>query len=161
MIKSFYTDILQNGPSFHSLLPIKSLDLLFPAFRTAVEAVLDEAKKAGHPMMVFETFRSTDRQIELYKQHLTELKNVGVHHYGLAADICFLDSSGTSSWKGDFTLLGKFAKNQNLVWGGDWGHPEKPHTFRDWDHVQFISVADQNKLFDGSWYPDENYKVEG
>jgi D-alanyl-D-alanine carboxypeptidase len=153
---SFYTDVIQKSPHFNSVDIVKDMDLLEPTFRQRVEALLAQAQAEGRPMMVFETYRSNERQLALFNQKLTQLKTVGVHHYGLACDICYLDN-GKPSWKGDFTYLGKLADSHDIIWGGDWGTPNQKHSFRDMDHVQRVAVADQNKLFAGTWYPDANY----
>ena len=42
-------------------------------------------------------------------QTATQLKTVGVHHYGLACDLV-KDIGGSASWKVDFSFLGKLAK---------------------------------------------------
>ena len=91
-----------------------------------------EAKALGHKLMVFETYRSQQRQEELFKQKKTKLKEVGVHHYGLACDLV-KDINGQPSWDGDFSFLGRLAKKHGLILGGDWGTPDKPHSFRDDD----------------------------
>ena len=108
--------------------------------------------------MVFETYRSQPRQASLFAQGATQLKTVGVHHYGLACDLV-KNVDGEPSWKGDFTFLGVLAKKHGLIWGGDWGQPGVRNSFPDLDHVQRCTILDQNKLFAGTWYPDDNYKV--
>jgi hypothetical protein len=74
----------------------------------------------------------------------------------LACDLV-KDVSGQPSWKGDFSFLAALAKSHNLIWGGDWGTPNQPHSFRDYDHVQRCSIGRQAALFRGDWYPDDNY----
>ena len=106
--------------------------------------------------MIFETYRSQARQIALFNQGATKLKQVGVHHYGLACDIV-KDINGQPSWKGDFSMLGALAKHHKLIWGGDWGTPGSVHTFVDTDHVQRATIGRQAGLFNGDWYPDANY----
>ena len=151
-MSNFYIDVIQKSPLFHTTNRVNDLNMLFPAFRTKIEALLIESEKSEAPLMVLETFRSSERQLQLYEAKATQLKTVGVHHYGLAVDIV-KKVNGEPSFFGDFSFLGKLAKNQGLIWGGDWGEPNKPHTFRDMDHIQFIPVSDQNKLFAGTWYP--------
>ena len=149
---SFYTDVIQADPRATSVDAIRDLDLLEPATRAAVEAIIADAAALGITLMITETYRSKERQQHLFATHATQLQNVGVHHYGLAADFCKL-VNGKASWDGDWTFLGDLAKKHGMIWGGDWGAPEKPHTFRDMDHVQRCSGADQNELFAGTWYP--------
>jgi hypothetical protein len=80
-----------------------------------------------------------------------------VHHFGLACDLGIV-VAGQINWKADYGILGQLAQKHRLVWGGDWGTPDRPHSFRDYDHLQRIDVADQHQLFDGSWYPIHTYE---
>jgi hypothetical protein len=107
--------------------------------------------------MIFETYRSQQRQTELFNQGASKLRTVGVHHFGLACDFV-KDINGEPSWKGDFGFLKKLAEDNGLIWGGDWGNDTIVHSFVDSDHVQRVNVADQTKLFDLAWYPDMNYQ---
>jgi hypothetical protein len=72
----------------------------------------------GIALMIFETYRSEDRQLALFNQGATKLKNVGVHHYGLACDLV-KNINGEPSWKGDFGFLGELADENGMIWGGD------------------------------------------
>lgn len=152
---SFYSDVIQKDPRFHSTSRVVDLSLLEPVTRASVQAILAASPT---PIMVFETYRSQERQAILYAQKATELKTVGVHHYGLACDLV-KNIMGDPSWKGDFTFLKKLAEDNGLLWGGDWGNSTIIHSFVDEDHVQRINVADQNRLFAG-WYPDDSYRPE-
>jgi hypothetical protein len=153
---SFYTEVIQKSPLFHSVNIVDDINMLEPTFRVLVNKILAAAEAQNRPMKVIETYRSAERQQHLFDQKLTQLKDVGVHHYGLAADIVFLDH-GQPSYKGDYSFLGLLADQVGVVWGGDWGTPQIHHSFRDLDHVQRIAVADQNRLFKGVWYPDATY----
>jgi len=114
------------------------------------------AAGAGTPLMVTETYRSSQRQAMLFAQGATQLKTVGVHHYGLACDFAKV-VGGEPSWGGSWTFLQGLCAAQGIVWGGDWGTPSQPHTFHDWDHVQRIKISDQASLFAGSFYPAADY----
>jgi hypothetical protein len=153
---NFYTDVIQKDPRFRSTRRVSDPALLEPNMRAAVQAVIADAEAHGIKLMIFETYRSQERQVELFNQHASQLKKVGVHHYGLACDIV-KDVNGEPSWKGSFSFLQALAKAHGLIWGGDWGTPNVHHSFQDTDHVQRCSVADQAKLFRGEWYPDANY----
>jgi hypothetical protein len=65
--------------------------------------------------------------------------------------------NGEPNWKVDYSFLLELARKYGLVSGQDWGQPTVKHTFIDADHIQFISLADQPRLFSGEWYPAENY----
>jgi hypothetical protein len=147
---SFYTEVIRKDARFRTTKRVDTLDLLEPTFRHKIEAILSDAKQHGVDLMVYETYRSQERQQILFEQHATTLRKVGVHHYGLACDIVYR-VHGEPSWKGSFNFLGHLAHAHNLVWGGDW------KTFVDADHVQFCAVKHQGKLFSGAWYPGPNY----
>lgn len=153
---NFYENVIKKDPRFKSTNVVSDLNLLEPVTRMAVEGILTDAQAKGINLMVFETYRSQARQTALYEQGATQLKTVGVHHFGLACDIV-KSINGTPSWKGDFSFLRKLAKGRGLIWGGDWGAPDKPHNFQDDDHVQRVTIARQKKLFAGTWYPDASY----
>jgi|ERR1022692_1790665 hypothetical protein len=72
--------------------------------------------------MIYETYRSQNRQMELFNQSATKLRIVGVHHFGLACDIVRM-VGGEACWKGDFSFLGQLAHSSGLIWGGDWEIP--------------------------------------
>jgi hypothetical protein len=153
---SFYTDVIKKDPRFKSLDPVHDMALLEPITRNLVEGIIADAAKDGIKLMAYETFRSQSRQSRLFAQKATKLKDVGVHHYGLACDLV-KDIAGEPSWKGDFKFLGKLAKKYKLIWGGDWGTPGAKHTFYDGVHVQRCTVPRQKSLFAGTWYPDDDY----
>lgn len=153
---SFYDDVIKKSKLFASPKRVASLDLLEPIFRAKVQAILDDAAAHDIKLMMFETYRSQTRQQQLYNEGASKLKMVGVHHYGLAADIVYL-RGGEPSWKGDFNFLGQLARAHQLIWGGNWGYPQTPHSFVDSDHVQWCTVGRQAALFRGEWYPAAGY----
>jgi hypothetical protein len=153
---NFFTDIIAQYPRFHSREPVNDLNLLEPATRALVQQVIQEAATQGITLMAFETYRSQDRQLELFHQGKSQLHTVGVHHYGLACDLV-REVGGAPSWEGNFSFLGVIARSHRLIWGGDWGTPGQPHRLYDAVHVQRCSVARQAALFRGEWYPDADY----
>jgi hypothetical protein len=154
---NFYADVIQKDPRFHSTERVADINLLEPITQQAVLNIIQDAKESlGIELMVFETYRSQELQEIYFERGVTQLQKVGVHHYGLAADIVKV-KNGQPNWDGDFGFLQKLANKYNLVWGGDWGRPDEPHSFRDVDHVQRITVDDQAVLFAGAFYPDETY----
>ncbi|HXT78230.1 MAG TPA: M15 family metallopeptidase [Acetobacteraceae bacterium] len=153
---NFYSNVISNDSRFHNLNRVADLNLLEPKTRSIIQTIIDRATQGGIPVMVFETFRSQERQAQLFAQGASTLKTVGVHHYGLACDIV-KDINGEPSWKGDFSFLGKLAHSVGMIWGGDWGDPKAKHSFVDSDHVQRITLRRQDALFTGDWYPDDTY----
>ena len=158
-MSNFYTDVIEKDPRFNVTSLIDDASLLEPVTRAAVQGIIADAKSHGMDLMIFETYRSQARQQLLFNQGATRLRQVGVHHYGLACDLV-KSIDGVPSWKGDFSLLGTLAKAHGLVWGGDWGTPGVHHPFVDSDHVQRCTLAEQVGLFAGTWYPGPLYKPD-
>ena len=153
---NFYTDVISQDPRFDSVTRVGDPSLLEPTTRQLVEGIVSAAQQMGIEVMIYETYRSQDRQQALFNNGATKLRTVGVHHYGLACDIVRV-AGGEPCWKGDFSFLGQLARSSGLIWGGDWGDPNIKHSFVDSVHVQRCTVARQGDLFAGTWYPDDTY----
>jgi hypothetical protein len=151
-MSNFYTDVIQKDGRFNSTAPCRDLMLLETATRDAVKAIIADAFNLGIDLIVTETYRSSQRQIMLFAQHATELRAVGVHHFGLACDFCKV-VDGAASWAGDWSFLRDLAVKHGLISGLDWGLPGVVHTFVDPDHVQACTRDQQLALFAGTWYP--------
>jgi hypothetical protein len=155
-VANFYTSVISQDARFDSPTRIGDPSLLEPVTRQLVEGLVTSAHQMGIELMIYETYRSQDRQQALFNNGATKLRTVGVHHYGLACDIVRL-VDGEPSWKGDFSFLGQLAHSSGLIWGGDWGDSNIKHSFVDSVHVQRCTVARQGDLFAGNWYPDDSY----
>jgi hypothetical protein len=153
---NFYTNVISRDQRFSLAARVSDLSLLEPVTRERVQAVLVDARARGMEYLVYETFRSRARQLALFARGASKLREVGVHHFGLACDVV-KDVGGDPSWKGSFVLLGELAAKHGLVWGGNWGDPSAQHGFVDPVHVQRIAVAKQRALFRGDFYPDTDY----
>lgn len=157
---NFYLDVIRDDSRFLSTHRISDLKLLEPVTRDSVLGIIADAEKMGVPLLAFETYRSQSRQGLLFDQGASKLRNVGVHHYGLAADLVRV-IGGDPSWKGDWKFLGDLARKHGMIWGGDWGQPNVQHKLVDSVHVQRCTVAQQEQLFSGGWYPDDNFNPWG
>jgi peptidoglycan L-alanyl-D-glutamate endopeptidase CwlK len=163
---NFYTTVIQADPRFTSTADCRDIALLEPNFRAAVQSVIADAAAQGITLQVTETFRSAARQQMLFAQGATQLDGqtpatIGVHHFGLAVDLVRVQN-GKADWAtADYTFLQALAEKYGLTWGGDWGIPAKLHQpgFHDWDHLQGCTVAQQDALFAGDWYPDDSPAV--
>lgn len=153
---TFYTDVISTDARFTTAQRVADPALLEPMTRQLVQSLVTAARQMGNEVMIYETYRSQDRQQALFNSGASKLRTVGVHHYGLACDIVRV-VGGEPSWKGDFTFLGQLAQSCGLIWGGDWGAPNLKHSFIDSVHVQRCTVARQGDLFAGNWYPDDSY----
>lgn len=155
-MSNFYQDVISIDPRFTSVDRINDPMLLEPVTQSAVRNIIASAAQQGINLIVFETYRSQNRQAALFAQGATTLQTVGVHHYGLAADLVCL-VSGEPSWRPSYAFLGPLAEANGLVWGGNWAEPNVLHSFVDMDHVQRIAVDMQPQLFAGTFYPDNGY----
>ena|ERR1700722_253163 len=153
---NFFTNVISQDPRFNSATRVADPALLEPMTRQLVQQIVEAAQQMGIAVMIFETYRSQARQLELFNNGATRLRTVGVHQYGLACDIVRV-VGGEPSWKGDFSFLGQLAHSSGLIWGGDWGDPASKPSFVDSVHVQRCTVARQASLFAGNFYPDDNY----
>jgi hypothetical protein len=156
-VGNFFTDVIQTDARFNTTLQIRDLALLEPATRAAAQAIIADAFAMGIDLMVTETFRSAERQKMLFDQRLTQIRTVGTHFFGLALDFCKVVNREVS-WAGDWAFLRDLAEKHGLISGLDWGLPAIRHTFVDPDHVQRVSVADQQQLFAGTFYPPNEYQ---
>lgn len=145
-MRNFYTDFLCRSPLFRSPERVSRLDHLEPTFRNKIRRLIDAAKAEGIDARVIETYRSRERQRELYRQGKSQLRGVGVHHFGLAADLVRVVAD-RAVWDGDWSWLERLAKADGLVWGGNW------KGFPDPGHLQAVRLQDQARLFAGTWYP--------
>jgi hypothetical protein len=155
---NFYHDVLKASPIFNSPQACHDLDMLEPVTRDAVRQVIAEAAKLGHKLVPVETYRSQARQAYFFRKHLTRIPRVGCHHFGLACDLAMMDTGGPDPRGEHYAFMRHLAETSGLISGIDWGTPTQPHNFRDWDHVQRVTVEDQRALFAETWYPASDYR---
>lgn len=153
---NFYETTIKPSPVFESQKRVDDRQLLEPVTREAADQIIARAAELGIKLMIFETYRSKERQRALFQQGATKLREVGLHHYGLACDLV-RDVNGEPSWKGDWEFLGHLARHYGLVWGGDWGRRGVKPSFFDGVHVQRVTLARQASIFAGRWYPGSDY----
>jgi len=154
-VGNFFVDVIQKHPAYKKKDRYAGLDLLEPVTRAHAEAILAEL---GPEWMLWETFRSKERQADLFSRGTTDLQRVGVHHYGLAFDIIRNDAKPgkrpVPTWLGNFSPLVQAAVSRGLVAG-----LKRKSGKVDFPHVQRIRVLDQWKLFNGTWYPGADYEA--
>lgn len=125
-----------------ALLPCNSLAVLPPGMRAQVDCTMDKLKAGGWDAIVYETYRSDERQRFLYSYgrtrpgpKVTNAKDASttVHHYRLAVDIIHR----TRGWDHPrfFKWVGIHAESCGLVAGAFWKRfPDQPHAqFGAWD----------------------------
>jgi hypothetical protein len=125
-------------PSNEFLLnkPCKNLELLLPAFRELIEKLTEKFN-----LFIVETYRSNALQQKYYSIGASKIKINGMHHFGTAIDVCFIDDFGTPTYRGNFAKLHEAAESLGLP---DLGKLEI------WDagHFQFIPIENQHDLRD-------------
>src|SRR5438132_200934 len=67
---NFYTDFLAPHPLFRSPKRVHDSGLLEPNVRRKVEAILAEAAGHGLKLMIYETYRSQERQAVLFRREV-------------------------------------------------------------------------------------------
>lgn len=112
----------------------KDISELTGAAQTAASAFLAECRRRGLAVTITETYRSQQRQNELYAQGRTKPGRIvtwtkSSRHTGRRAwDIAKLTASGADY--GDrsfFKSCGAVAKELGIIWGGEWKTPDMPH----------------------------------
>lgn len=153
---SFYDTVIRNSPAFRSDVVCKDTMLLEPGTRAAVLALLADAKAQGIDLRLLETYRSQTRQSALFTKHVTQLRTVGCHGYGVAADFGVFVNGKYAEDNKPYVFLRVMARKHGLISGQDWGHAVEG-SFVDSGHVQRVPVWRQAALFSGAWYPPEVY----
>lgn len=126
----------------------RSLDVLAPKFRAAVDAILRDLAAEGWQPRVAETLRTQERQNFLHgfgreyddgRGRVTNSQDADEswHGYGLAVDIVN-NPQGWSAPPKFWAALGAAAKKHGCRWGGDWNENGRAdEKFRDVPHVQW------------------------
>jgi len=148
-------------------MSVKSVDKdsskLHPAFLPEWEKVQDSIIKYSLPFVIFEAYRSPERQTYLFEEGRSKLKGrQGAHTHGMAVDIIldtdgFTDLAGFSPWetgvKGNqvvfpdvlaaWLYLGRVLHEEHpkIRWGGDWRKGRKIPLGWDPYHVELDGWA--------------------
>lgn len=113
----------------------RSLELLAPLFREAVNAALGACHAAGIDAMVYETYRTNELQRMYYAKGRTTPGPIVTraadnrhswHGFGLAADVIDAKKQWSQplSW---WQEMGAIFKAHGCAWGGDWHDRDLPH----------------------------------
>ncbi len=159
----------------------KDIDELLPVARTACGLFMKKCEEAGLEIFITETYRSQERQDELYEQGRTKPGQIVTwtrtsrHTSRLAWDIA---CRGKELY--DVKILnraGAIGKSLGIIWGGDWVPPDKPHfevrenwrlpkeDDEDMTQEQFNKfmdrwLADREKLPASEWAKDDLEEAE-
>jgi hypothetical protein len=131
---------------------------LHPEFAPVWTTIQDSIAMYNLPLIVFEAYRSPERQTYLYEEGRSKLKGKqGAHTYGMAVDVVldtdgFTDLAGFSPWetgvKGGqvvfpdvlavWLYFGRVLsmEHPNVTWGGNWRKGRKKPLGWDPYHVE-------------------------
>ena len=146
---NWYEDGIKKHRQYQLAGLTSDIDILHPQFAFNILKLFINAHKEGLRVCIFETYRSQERQLDLFNKGKTKLSKNGMHHFGIATDVVFRTEKNQPIWQGDWAALGKIGKELGLHWGGDW------ESFRDYPHFQLIpaTVSDQAKIINGAYPP--------
>ena len=113
----------------------RDINELLPVMQRAAREFLRRCAQSGLKVQIIETYRSPERQRQLYAQGRTVPGRVvtrtttSPHMYRIAFD--FIRADGRDGWDdsdGFFGKCGKIWRDMGGVWGGDWPNfVDKPH----------------------------------
>ena len=108
----------------------KKLNQLTPEAKKVFTKFLKEARKKflGYKIIVAETYRTQERQNELYKKgrHVTAVR-ISKHTKRIAADIFFIENGKILAYEeAPYSELGELGESFDLRWGGRWKVPFDP-----------------------------------
>lgn len=112
---------------------IKDISALTPTAQTAARAFLKLCGERGLKVRITETYRSQERQNELYAQGRTKSGQIVTwtknsrHTSRRAWDICQNIKGKEYSDTAFFKSCGAAAKELGITWGGEWKTPDMPH----------------------------------
>ncbi len=147
---NWYDDVIKKSPKYLSPTLVNDVDLLYPKFLLLILKTFVTARKEGLSVTLFETYRSQQRQVELFARGVTRLQTNGMHHFGIATDIVFLNGKNPSfAPNNNWARLGAIGRGFGLEWGGSW------QGFVDLPHFQLVpaTVADQAQIINKNYPP--------
>lgn len=149
---NWYENKIKKYEHYKTFKTASDIKILYPGFAFLILKLFINAYKEGLEVCIFETYRSQERQLDLFNKGKTTLKKNGMHHFGVAADIVFRNENNHPIWKGDWDKLGQIGKDLGLFWGGDW------ESFRDYPHFQLIPALykHQVEIIIGNYPPYDN-----
>lgn len=112
---------------------IKDMSALTPKAQEACKLFLSECENQGLKVRITETYRSQERQNDLYAQGRTKAGQIVTwtkksrHTSRRAWDICQDIKGQEYSDSAFFAQCGEIAKGLGITWGGTWKIPDKPH----------------------------------
>lgn len=118
---------------------VRDIGELLPVAQTACRLFLEKCQEAGLDVFVTETYRSQERQNELYEQGRTKPGQIVTwtknsrHTSRLAWDIAVNPPKSLYDIP-TLEAAGAVAARLGITWGGTWSTPDRPHfeVVADW-----------------------------
>lgn len=124
----------------------RRLSMLIEPAAAAARELLLLAARHGLPVRVWETYRTYNRQMDLYAQGRTQPGNIVTwtmrsrHLTGRALDLVWSTKdtqwSWEEPWRGAWIRLGELGETCGFIWGGRWRYQDKPHF--EWPEIQEV-----------------------
>ncbi len=113
----------------------KDIDALLPEVKEKAVLFIGECQKQGLNIRITDTFRTPEKQNELYARgrtiagpRVTNAKaGQSYHNWGLAFDVCFLGTVPYPPQMEQWRRIGRIGEDCGFIWGGsfgDYGHFE-------------------------------------
>lgn len=122
----------------------RKTDKLAPQFKEKVEKFLVEVNKNGQVIFLTETWRTQERQNELLKLWLSQVKHSN-HQDGLAIDIWFYWSELYPNDFNKWRSVADIGKKYGLDWGYDLWKWDKPHFQDNWKPILQVNFSKMSK----------------
>lgn len=122
VLEPIYTWKWKEGKIDDGKVVLTAPENMHPVIVKRLNAILAEAKEAGLDVMLFEGYRSYQKQRALFNKGGVTKARPGYswHNFGFAFDIVFV-VNGKPSWADhhDWKKLGAIGKKHHMAWGGD------------------------------------------
>ena len=146
---------------------LTTFNLLYPPFKSRIEAALHESQKAGYPVRPFETIRLDSRQGALFAKGRTQpgprvtnaAPGYSYHKYGVATDVAMY-RDGMWSWEPerDFITMADIFQKHGLYWLGVTGYELVHYQMAGLPKVHVLKGIYDTSGLEGVWlYLDEIY----
>jgi hypothetical protein len=96
--------------------PCKDIDLLLPDFKSIVDESIYEYNQVNNDeVYILETYRSNALQLAYYHRGASQIKTNGMHHYGIAVDLCRAADGKYADYNLDYKVLRHIAQAKRLT----------------------------------------------
>ena len=131
-------------------MPCRDLDQLYPIVKAKALQLAALCNKAGIPITITQTYRSSRYQQALYDIGRTRQGNkvtnckpgTSPHEYRIAFDVC-MNIKGYTWDAAMLKKVGEYGKTLGLQWGGEF------KTLKDYPHFQYLGCYTMSQIKSG------------